>query len=135
MELLKAEATGGEVFRDSITGQVLRSELVKQARQEEMDYFVSKNVWKKAPREEALRRQGKPPITVKWVDINKGDDEHPKYRSRLVAREVRRAWEATVFSPTPPLEALRTVLSFAATDFEGRSTSAARRRRGGHRCR
>ncbi len=118
-ELLKAD--GGGVFRDSITGQVLRSDLVRKAREEEMAYLVSKGVWEKVPRAEALRRQGKPPITVKWVDVNEGDDEHPKYRSRLVAREVRRAWEATVFSPTPPLEALRTVLSFAATDFEGRA--------------
>ena len=31
---------------------------------------------------------GKPPISVKWVDVNKGDDLNPNYRSRLVAREI-----------------------------------------------
>ena len=62
--------------------------------------------------------QGEPPITVKWIDTNKGDDENPNYRSRLVAREVRKAWENSIFSPTPPLEALRSVLSLAATDFD-----------------
>ena len=58
---------------------------------------------------------------MKWIDINKGDDEHPNYRSRLVAREVRKAWESSIFAPTPPLEALRSVLSLAATDVAGRA--------------
>ena len=40
-----------------------------------------------APHDEARARTGKPPITVKWVDVNKGDDASPDYRSRLVARE------------------------------------------------
>ena len=62
---------------------------------------------------------GKPPISVKWVDVNKSDDEEPNYRSRLVAREIRVPGEASIFAPTPPLEALRTVLSMAATDLKG----------------
>jgi hypothetical protein len=37
----------------------------------------------------ALRRTGKPPITVRWVEVNKGDDLDLKIRSRLVAREIR----------------------------------------------
>ena len=56
---------------------------------------------------------------MKWVDVNKGDDEFPNYRSRLVAREIRQAGEDTIFAPTPPLESLRTVLSMAATDLAG----------------
>ena len=53
------------------------------------------------------------------VDIHKGDDEEPKYRSRLVAREIRRHGEASFFAPTPPLESIRLVLSMAATDLPG----------------
>ena len=30
------------------------------------------------------------PITVKWVDTNKGDDKRPNCRSRLVAREIKK---------------------------------------------
>ena len=67
------------------------------------------------PREEAFRRAGKAPISVKWVDTNKGDDEQPNYRSRLVAREIRKKGENPIFAPTPPLEALRTVLMLAST--------------------
>ena len=80
-----------------------------------MEYFVSKNVYTKVPRAEAMRRAGKPPIKVKWVDVNKGDDKEPNYRSRLVAKDIRKKWEDSIFAPTPPLEALRTILSATAT--------------------
>ena len=64
-------------------------------------------------------RTGKLPITVKWVDVNEGDDGSPNYRSRLVAREIRLPGQEGIFAPTPPLEALRTVLSLATTDIKG----------------
>ena len=110
---------GEAVIKDALTGQALDSKLVKIARQAELDYFESKNVWFKRPRAESFQKMGKAPITVKWVDVNKGDTENPNYRSRLVAREIRKPWEDTIFAPTPPLESLRTVLSMAATDLEG----------------
>ena len=105
---------------DAITGQVLKPDLVRAARRQEMEYFFAKRVYKKVPRRMAMERQGKPPITVMWLDTNKGDDASPNYRSRLVAREVRKAWESSIFAPTPPLEALRSILSIAATDLRGR---------------
>ena len=58
-------------------------------------------------------------MIVRWVDANKGDEETPDIRSRLVARQIRAAGKDPMFAPTPPLEALRTVLSYAATDVEG----------------
>ena len=64
---------------------------------------------------------GRSPISVKWVDVNKGDDDAPNYRSRLVARELKMPGDDSIFAPTPPLEALRTVLSMAATDLEGQT--------------
>ena len=66
---------------------------------------------------EALRRQGKPPITVRWVDVNKGEDLKPKIRSRLVAREIRLKGEEAIFVPTPPLESHRMVRSHTTTQF------------------
>ena len=117
--LLNVGSTPGAKYRDSLTGQPLRPELVREARAKELRYFESKRVWTKVKRAEAVARQGKAPITVKWIDINKGDDENPLYRSRLVAREVRKHGEASIFAPTPPLEALRTILSMAATDLPG----------------
>ena len=64
----------------------------RTARREEMEYFAAKKVYKKVPRGLAMEMQGNPPITVKWLDVNKGTYENPNYRSRLVAREVRHAW-------------------------------------------
>ena len=51
--------------------------------------------------------------------MNKGDNANPNVRSRLVARQIRQAGEDAIFAPTPPLEALRTILSIATTDFPG----------------
>ena len=60
---------------------------------------------------------GYSPISVRWVEVNKGDDDNPKYRSRLVAREIRMTGEDSIFAPMPPLGSLRMVLSYATTDF------------------
>ena len=114
-----AHAKSTEKFVDGMTGQPLDPDLVRAARAKELRYFEEKQVWVRRHREEALRRTGKRPITVKWIDVNKGDDESPNYRSRLVAREIRRPGEDPIFAPTPPLESLRTVISMAATDFAG----------------
>jgi len=103
-------------FKDDLTKQPLVDSLVKEARKQEMAYFAQKKVWMKVPRKQCYDDTGKPPISVRWVDVNKGDDQVPKYRSRLVARQIR-AIEgnnlAAYFAPAPPLEALRTVLSLA----------------------
>ena len=103
--------------RDDVTGQVLHDDLVKEARLKELDYFNAKGVWRKRLKVEAFKRTGRQPITVRWVDVNKGDDLNPRYRSRLVARQLKAMDRSgqSFFAPTPPLEALRTVLSFAAT--------------------
>ena len=66
-----------------------------------------------------MARTGKKPISVRWLDGNKGDDEECNYRSRLVAREIRKHGENPIFAPTPPLESLRTIVSLAATSIPG----------------
>ena len=104
-------------YRDELTGQILKDELVKAAREQELSFFYSKRVWLKVPKHVAREKSGRQPISVRWVDVNKGDDLIPNYRSRLVARQIR-ALDASgqnFFAPAPPLEALRTVLSLTAT--------------------
>ena len=64
---------------------------------------------------------GKDPISVRWVNTNKGDDICPNVRARLVAREMKKAGDEAVFAPTPPLETLRTVLSLATTTLPGQA--------------
>ncbi len=119
--LLEVRVDGTPIYRDDLTGQVLDSKLVMEARKKELDFFEAKQVWKIKTFEEARRRTGKPPITVRWVDVNKGDDINPNVRSRLVARQIRQPGEEAIFAPTPPLESLRTILSLAATDIAGRA--------------
>ena len=64
----------------------LPPELVKIARKQELDSFDSQVFWEKRPIAEARRVTGKPPITVRWVDVSKGDNTCLNVRSRLVAR-------------------------------------------------
>ena len=104
-------------FRDDLTGQVLRDADVRAARAKELEYFCTKGVWKKMPRHLARTLSGRAPISVRWVDVNKGDDLNPNYRSRLVARQIKALDKSgdSFFAPAPPLEALRTVLGLAVT--------------------
>ena len=50
------------------------------------------------------------PIDVKWIDINKGDLKNPEYRSRLIAKEIKKDSRDDLFAATPPLEAKDVVL-------------------------
>ena len=104
-------------FVDDTTGQVLKDEWVRAARMKELEYFTKKGVWIKVPRDRARQATGKSPISVRWVDVNKGDELNPNYRSRLVARQIKALDRsgASYFATAPPLEALRTVLSLAMT--------------------
>ena len=73
----------------------------------------------KVPIAECLGKTGKQPISVRWIDINKGDQESPNYRSRLVAREINSHNREDLFAATPPLEALQAILSMTATAKRG----------------
>ena len=104
-------------YSDESTRSPLDGDLVRAAIRKELDYFESKGVWKLEPVAMAKQRTGKEPITVRWVHTNKGDDQNPNMRARLVAREMRNSGDEAIFAPTPPLEALRTVLSLAVTQL------------------
>ena len=99
---------------DDVTGLPLDRKGVQAARAEEVQYIRDKKVWVKIPRAEAQRR-GMKVIKARWIDINKGDDKHPKYRSRYVAKEFNDGEVQGLFAGTPPLEALRYILHQAAT--------------------
>jgi hypothetical protein len=73
------------------------------------------NVYTKVSRALALEKSGKSPIKVMWVDHNKGTKEKPEIRSRLVAKEIKTSYRPELFAATPPLEALKLLLSFAAS--------------------
>jgi len=114
-----ANAPWVEAFYDQISGVQLDRALVLAARAEEMVYMNRLAVFKRVLISEAIATTGRRPIGVRWVDVNKGDDSRPEYRSRLVTQETKRVSTieagdvAAVFAATPPLEALRTLLSLA----------------------
>ena len=67
--------------------------------------------WERVSWDEAVRRCGRKPIRTIWVDINKGDEDHPDVRARLVAQDFAMRKDDSFFAATPPLEALRLLLS------------------------
>ena len=72
-------------------------------------------VWDEVPVAECLERTGKKPLGSRWVDVNKGDKLHPDVRIRLVAQEIAFRRNDDSYAATPPLEALRMLLSIAAS--------------------
>ena len=85
------------------------------ARAAEMDHYRKMGVYVKVPISECVAKTGEQPIGVRWVDIGKGDRNRPDYRSRLVATQYRQARGDDLYATTPPIEALRMVVSSATT--------------------
>ena len=77
-------------FIDDVSGTLLNNTLSEKARAEEIS---------------VLRELG----DLKGVDINKGDEHKPFYRSRLVVQEYKRQADWCLFTATPPLDALRSL--------------------------
>ena len=96
---------------DDQTGEQLDWDMVIRARAEEMDEFRKHKVYRKVAIKECWDVTGKAPIKIRWVDINKGDKVHPEYRSRLVAKDFKNDKNMDLFAATPPLEALKLLLS------------------------
>lgn len=98
-------------YVDSVTGMALDPEKVLEARKEEMKRVEKQQLWDVVPTDMCWKETKRPPITLKWVDRNKGDDLKPNYGSRLVVREVKKASkplaEFESFSAMPPLESLK----------------------------
>ena len=74
-------------FWDEVSGNQLNSEEVIAARLDEIKQLYSHDVYDKVPVAECWNSTGRAPVKVKWIDINKGDDDNPNYRSRLVGEE------------------------------------------------
>ena len=92
---------------------------VVEARAEEIKYVRKMNLYHKVPRSLCKKVTGKAPIQTMWIDTNKGDEYNPRYRSRLVAKEIKKDSRTDLFAATPPLEALRMIVSCAASHGGG----------------
>ena len=105
----------GEEAYDDVKGGTLPPGLVKAARLTEIRYLWDRAVYRHVARSEMLAMGGRA-VRLKWIDTNKGDAQHPAVRSRLVCMEMRRRGIEAIFSATPPLEALRAVVSLGARE-------------------
>ena len=106
--------TWGEYY--DVSGNALESSRVREARAEEIQGLKGRGAYTKVPIADCWAKTGKGPIQTRSVDLNKGDNKNPVYRSRLVATEVRANNPNTeMFAGMPPLEAKKALFSMAAT--------------------
>ena len=99
---------------DDAAEKHLDRELVQQARQVALEYFRKLKVCAHVAREH-MKSTGGNIIGVRRVDVNKGDESEKKYRSRVVGKQYNNKVDDSLYAPTPPLEALRYIISDAAT--------------------
>eukprot|EP00972_Heterocapsa_arctica_P042812 6312914-Heterocapsa_arctica.AAC.1 len=104
---------GSEAW-DDVKQVWLNPSKVREARREEMEFVSKMRVYDKVPRSESAGK----PIAVRWVDTNKGTEQEPNYRSRIVAKELKATHPgdpAELYAATPPLEAVKLIISHVAS--------------------
>ena len=72
-----------EVAWDDVKGGELDIGKVREGRKEEVEYMEKRCIWEIRDERECWEKTGKGPVSVKWVDTDKGD----RIRCRLVARD------------------------------------------------
>ena len=105
-------------FIDDVSGLPLDKSIAVQARRTEMEFFKKRGVYTKRKRESWMKV-----IDTRWLDVNKGDEDHPNYRARLVGREIKKDRRDDLFAGTPPLESLRMLISICASNQHNWSPS------------
>lgn len=73
------EDVKGDEIWDSVTGTLLDPIKVWEARAEEMKWVKKQELWDVVDESQCWSETGKAPITLKWVDRNKSDDQKPNY--------------------------------------------------------
>ena len=101
---------------DDVKGTPLIPHLVQEARDLEMKYVRDHTVYEYSTLKECRERTGANPVETRWIDINKGDDANPPYRSRWVAKDFRKSWVETIFAATPNIESVCLLLADAANN-------------------
>ena len=77
----------------------------------ELKYYKDMDAYELAPISECWARTNAPPVGVRWIDHNKGDNTNEVYRSRLVGKQFKTGKNDELFAATPPLEAMKMVIS------------------------
>ena len=93
--------------------------MVRAAREEELKVVDEIGVWEPRSIAECIEVTGKNPVKVRWVDVNKGDDDSPNVRCRIVAKDFDVDKRPDLFAATLPLEYLRYLVSRCASSQFG----------------
>jgi hypothetical protein len=106
-----------QLYHDDRTGKTLNAKLVEIAEREEIDFMEKLGVGVESTLDECWSMTGKPPVSTKFVRVNKGGDEAPDVRARLCARDFKFKGSDTdinLFAAMPPLEAKKLLFRQAA---------------------
>ena len=99
---------------DDVTVAALDPKEVQRARLKEIEYIHRKGVYQRKLRQDALKK-GIKILRTRWVDVNKGDSINTNHQSRFVEMELNTSKFDGLFASAPPLEALKMLISCAAT--------------------
>ena len=102
-----------ETFVDDVHGTPLRADPVRAAREEELQWIRKEDIYVKVPLRQCYEKTGKAPLDTRWIDTNKGDNDGPAHKGRIVVKEIKarkklmdRLLADSLFSATPPTESL-----------------------------
>ena len=117
LDTVDHETNEWEQFYDDMSGKILPRDLVEAARREEIAEVKRMGVWRKVPRAQCWHETGRPPIGIRWVDVDKGQDGVRDVRSRIVAQELSKgkSKDVDLFSATPPLEFVKYLIPSCAS--------------------
>ena len=104
---------------DDVTGKELPWRAVRKARELELKYLRDLGVYEKVDEKEAIEKYGVTPIDTKWIDTDKALEGEPiQIRSRICTRGFKSDDRPDLYAGTPPLEALKAIVSIAANHKE-----------------
>ena len=104
---------------DDVTGKELPWCEVRKARELELKYLRDLGVYEKVDEKEAVEKYKVAPIDTKWIDTDEAFEREPmQIRSRMCAREFKNDDRPDLYAGTPPLEALKAIISIAANHRE-----------------
>lgn len=104
-----------ESASDGVNGRELDANEVRAARELDTRFYKTLGTCVEVPIRDCLPITGGPPIKVRWIDHDTGEQERGNYSSRLVGKQFRIGKNDDVVAATPPLECMRMVLSDAVT--------------------
>ena len=99
-----------DVTWDDTSGATLNPTAIRVANVEEIEYVKKMDLHTKVLINECVKTTYTQPIGVRWIDIYKGDADHPNCKSRLGREESTRGKNDDLLAATPPLEAFKAII-------------------------